>query len=76
MKAYGDWVVLERATKKLKSGLMIDAGNVGLVVDAPDKKLRGKRVLFSQKHEQHTYGEYFIVHNNAIMAVIQEKDDE
>ena len=48
MKAYGDWVVLERATKKLKSGLMIDAGNVGLVVDAPDKKLRGKRVLFSK----------------------------
>jgi hypothetical protein len=76
VKAYGDWVVLERTTKKLASGLMIDAGNVGLVVDAPDKKLRGKRVLYSQAHEQHTYGDYFLVHKNSIMAVIQEKDDE
>ncbi len=76
MKAYGDWVVLERTTKQLASGLMIDAGNVGLVVDAPDKKLRGKRVLYSQAHEQHTYGDYFLVHKNSIMAVIQEKDDE
>ena len=76
MKAYGDWVVLERTTKQLASGLMIDAGNAGLVVDAPDKKLRGKRVLYSQAHEQHTYGDYFLVHKNSIMAVIQEKDDE
>tara|TARA_R100000231_G_scaffold37181_4_gene32626 strand:- start:3648 stop:3878 length:231 start_codon:yes stop_codon:yes gene_type:complete len=76
MKAYGDWVVLERTTKKLESGLMIDAGNVGLVVDSADKKIIGRRVLFSQKHEQHTYGDYFMVHKNAVMAIIQEKDDQ
>lgn len=71
LKAVGEHAVVELEKVKQSSGIITRLQHTGKVVSCvKDKSLEGKTIMFSNRPEYQTYGDFIFVPYNMILCVV------